>query len=279
MNFAVLCANNNRAKCYIQNLSAAGHVPKEAIVLNNEGLLRPENTEADRLEIGQPHGRRFRSWEQVGVGFDEATHVLETLSIHDVATVQLNSTDVNSQAVIHAVRELSSDFVLYAGPGGSILGRRLLSQGKEFIHVHPGLLPSYRGSTTIYHSILVDGKIGCSVFLMRERIDQGPVLLRREYSVRNVEVDVDYVLDPCVRTRTLLDFFSDPTTYLSRRELYADGGGETFYIIHPVLKHIAVKKVKGNFDERRVAAAVRRQKTIDVVSGMKVLDEESCQER
>ena len=83
---------------------------------------------------------------------------------------------INSKIVINEVSKITTNYIVYSGPGGTILRKDILSQGKEFIHVHPGWLPKYRGSTTIYYSMLISFEVGASIILFKEGIDEGPIL-------------------------------------------------------------------------------------------------------
>ena len=82
-----------------------------------------------------------------------------------------------------------------------------MSKNKKFLHVHPGLLPKFRGSTTIYYSYLLESKIGCSVIILEGGIDEGSIVYEKEYKILDKEIDFDYLLDPLVRAKTLVEFF------------------------------------------------------------------------
>ena len=75
---------------------------------------------------------------------------------------------------------------------------------------------------------------------MKKSLDAGPVLLQREYKITNLGIDPDRVLDPVLRAATLRDFLENADFYLKQPQIQADGVGITFYIIHPVLKHLAI---------------------------------------
>ena len=245
MKYSILLSNNNRSKAYLQNLVKNGFVPEQAIVLNARGTLRPENTDWDVVKAGSGARPVIRASLDAEVHFDESEHVVDTLEAAGVNISVLDTVDVNSESVVSAVQQLESDYIVYSGPGGTILRKNILAQGKEFIHVHPGWLPTYRGSTTLYYSLLVDKSVSCSVFLMRETIDTGPLLYRKTFPITEANVDFDYVLDPAVRAATLLQFFFNAEELLPQQSGRGDDPVNTFYIIHPVLKHLAVLGVKG----------------------------------
>ena len=56
-----------------------------------------------------------------------------------------------------------------------------MSIGKEFLHFHPGKVPDYRGSTTIYYSILDNDTCHVSAFFLRKTIDAGPIISVKQY--------------------------------------------------------------------------------------------------
>ena len=253
MRYSVLLSNNNRSKAYLQNLVSHGYPPAQAIVLDAGGALRPENTQRD---TARRNGSRpiVRASKDAGIGFDENEHVLDTIETNGTNHIVLDTMDVNSEEVVSTVARAQGDYVLYSGPGGTILRRKILGLGKEFIHVHPGWLPEYRGSTTAYYSLLVNKTVSCSVFFMRAGIDKGPILYRRRFDITEADIDYDYVLDPCVRAATLLDFFRNSDELISHPLDQGRAEGDTFYIIHPVLKHMAILSMKGTDGRARDGA-------------------------
>jgi len=68
---------------------------------------------------------------------------------------------------------------------GQIIPREILEMPRfGFIGVHPSLLPKYRGPTPIQTAILNgDEKTGVSLFLVDEKVDHGPILAQREFSI------------------------------------------------------------------------------------------------
>ena len=240
MNFSVLLSNNNRSKAYIQNMVQGGFIPSQAIVLESIGEIRPENTENDSTPAGTAPQQRRVGMPDPGVYFNDTEHVLETLSKANVHSQVIDTLDVNSDDVVAAVQGVESDYIVYSGPGGTILRKAILAQGKEFIHVHPGWLPEYRGSTTMYYSLLMDRTVSCSVILMRPRIDAGPILLRKKFQINETDVSFDYIIDPCLRTATLIKFLSNYQECLRNPINQENEHANSFYIIHPVLKHLSI---------------------------------------
>lgn len=149
---------------------------------------------------------------------------------------------VNDGAVVEAVAELRPELVVFSGFGGEIVKENFLNAAGKVLHMHAGWLPDYRGSTTIYYSILRSGRCGVSAILLNSEIDEGAILCRKTYPMPPSGMDIDYLYDSLIRSDTLLEVLS----YLQRNGSLPDGvaqnadSGETYYIIHPVLKHLAI---------------------------------------
>jgi methionyl-tRNA formyltransferase len=239
--FSLILASNNRAKCYFQNLLKRGFVPNEVVFVDVGNELRPENTINDSLSINTEQVSLVSS-DVLSVEFDEKEHVLKTAKKHNINLIQISTSSVNDKAVVDVLKSLDTRNFVYAGPGGEIISREIL-EIKSVFHVHPGYLPTYRGSTTIYYSMIAQKSVGCSVIEFSSKIDQGPLYYRQNYPI-DMSVDLDYHYDPMVRTKCLIEFFDknflgqiSPVEEESRSEAL------DFYIIHPFLKHVALSRV------------------------------------
>lgn len=237
--YSMLLINNNRSKAYLQNLVSNGFIPKKIILLDVKNIELPEHTENDRIISNNTEQKFIRELKDLDIYFDEKKHILSTIHNYNIEHVIINTLDINSQEAIDEVAKIQTKYIVYSGPGGTILRHDVLSQGIKFIHVHSGWLPKYRGSTTIYYSMLVDSEVGASVILLEDGLDEGPILYRKKYKI-NQQVDFDYVLDPLVRAKTLIDFFKLGELNLKKQEDHEDAS--TFYIIHPLIKHASIIK-------------------------------------
>jgi len=238
INFSMLLINNNRSKAYLQNLVASGFIPNKIIVLNDKNVTLVEHTENDKLISKDTNQKFIRKLEDLDMSFDEKEHILKTIKEYNINYCVIDNLDINSKDVVEEVKKLNDEYIVYSGPGGTILRKEILSFGKKFIHVHPGWLPKFRGSTTIYYSMLLNSTVGCSVILFDEGIDEGPILYRKEYQLKEKEIDFDYVLDPLVRAKTLVEFFKKGQLDLIIQK--EDEESSTFYIVHPLIKHASI---------------------------------------
>jgi len=231
--FSMLLLNNNRSKAYLQNIIRCGYKPSSAVVMGDP----TKQVKSESLIQTIPG---FSSY------FDSGKSIYETLDENGIPYAGVPHLDVNTPEVISHIKDMDAAYVIYSGPAGVILRDGILDAGKIFIHAHPGVLPDYKGSTTIYYSMLLRKELGCSVFTMNREIDGGEILLMKTFPVPMLPVDFDMVVDPLVRTDTLLE-------WLERDDLIPvpNDIGNTFYIVHPVLKHIArIKNLPLNKDNR-----------------------------
>lgn len=238
--FSMVLANNNRSKAYLQTVCAAGMPPLKVLLLREGGAKLPEQTAHDKISHGKAAGKFIRVHPETGITFDEKESLEASLENRGVAYEAVDSLDVNSEAVVSRVAALPGSTVVYSGPGGVLLKPAILSQGKRLLHVHPGRLPDYRGSTTVYWSYLLEGTVSASAILMEAELDAGPVLLTLDFKVGKGEADFDYLVDPAVRAKVLLECLRDFDRLLAAARPQPAAGGDTFYIIHPVLRHLAL---------------------------------------
>jgi methionyl-tRNA formyltransferase len=179
------------------------------------------------------------SWADVS--FDPAISIMETIEQAGIPYKVATSSDINSIQVINEIRERHEPVFIYSGYGGVLLKKELLQTEKKFLHVHGGYLPDFKGSTTNYFSLLNEESIGASAIFLNEEIDSGPVLLRRKFQPPANRQEIDHLYDGMARSRVLIETLKAyNNTNEWRFELEDNRGGETYFIIHPVLKHIAI---------------------------------------
>jgi methionyl-tRNA formyltransferase len=83
-------------------------------------------------------------------------------------------------------------------------------------------------------------EVGVTCFVMNEGIDTGNIVLQKTFSKPN-HVYLDEVFDPHIRSETLLEMMKCEKN-MEKSIIQDVTKGETYYIIHPVLKHIAILK-------------------------------------
>jgi len=169
--------------------------------------------------------------------FDESIEI--TFSKNNWSFSKVDTIDVNSRAILKEIEEKDCDIVVFAGYGGQLLKDGHFVSNKRYLHMHPGKLPSERGSTTIFYSILNQRKITVTAFYMTEKIDAGQNIIYKEYAIPSKGVDVDRWYDNIVRADCFVSALKFLNTNDATMKQMADDS-EEYYIIHPVLKHVAL---------------------------------------
>jgi len=216
----VISAGTLRSFNYIFELQKAGITIEEVCLLDSE-LPLPGKREIDNS------GAMYLK-------------IVELCKINNI-TLSSHESDVNSKSLFQKLKKLHSELIVYSGFGGQIIKTPLLSLEKLFLHIHPGSLPKYRGSTTIYYSILNQDECGVTAILLDKNIDTGMIVGKKNFTLSNNMSDIDFDIDICFRTELLIDVV---THYINKgcfeinlpQDLHK---GMNYYIAHPVLRHIA----------------------------------------
>jgi methionyl-tRNA formyltransferase len=177
--------------------------------------------------------------------FDTQEPILYTLNAHDIPYEFILSDNINDDSVTQRLRVIEEQYLIYSGYGGQLIRPHLFEIGKKFLHVHAGLLPKYRGSTTIYYSMLAEASCGASAIFLTPGIDEGNVVASESFPLPPMGVDVDYIYEPYIRACVLVKALNEYSVrgHFSEKPQSAVNAN-TFYIIHPVLKHIALLSAK-----------------------------------
>lgn len=228
---ACVLADTTRSQAYLQALVHNGLKPAECLVLAN-------SSEDMRGHTGQPsfEGQQY---------FNIDEPLLETLERNQIKYEFLGTKDINADIVEKVIRDIPQQYLIYSGYGGYILQPHLFCLGKRWIHVHAGILPNYRGSTTAYYSILTNGRIGATAIFLNEKIDEGHVIAEREFLPPADGRLIDYIYEPYVRSCVLIDalrMYQKNGKFFEKEQEHQVSRAEIYYIIHPVLKHIAILK-------------------------------------
>lgn len=238
----MIAADTTRTKAYIQALIRNKIFPKYVLLFINEedallpGQINDSTVFEQEIFLEQ---NKDNCWSEEK--FDPVTSVQNLLESEKLPYEISPSQNINDQEVIKLISGRPESVFIFSGFGGVLLRKNILDTGKNFLHVHGGYLPSYKGSTTNYYSLLEDDSMGASSIFLTEKIDSGPVLLRRKFPAPDNRKDIDHVYDSAARAKVLIETLQ---CYIESGkwsfELENNKGGETFYIIHPVLKHIAI---------------------------------------
>jgi len=224
-----IAAYSARSRAYAQAIQRAGLELKTVILYGDPDL---DTRTAISLTNSAPVDGLFTP--------DLSIPLRETCAETGWHIKHIASNNINSEKIFACVSSLDSEVFIFSGYPGQIVKAPLINSGFNLLHIHAGWLPEYRGSTTIYYSWLLDGRCGVSALLLDDGIDTGPVIARQYYPAPPTNIDVDTLYDNSIRADLLVKVLR---TFFKRGELpkiEADGKEQTFYVIHPVLKHLAL---------------------------------------
>ncbi len=231
MKYSMVLKNSIRSYSYIYHACKEGY-PPEKVYLMSDSKEDFEVNLFEKLEV-EPQGY-----------FELCTSIVKFLNVNQIDYSWIKTESVNADSVIEALSSQAYDFIIYSGFAGEIVSEKLLDQFK-FIHMHCGDLPYFRGSTTLYYSILDTMEVCATSILMAKEIDQGKTIEKYKEKVPVLYPNLDYIYDSYIRSkalvRTLQNFLCNGgfSTHLQSHE-----EGRDYYIIHPVLKHIAMLRLE-----------------------------------
>ena len=210
-----------RTQAYLKILSQENLIPSKFINLLQSGPVRSlEGSVNDQKE----------DWT---ISFFCDKYTVEK---HDLKT-----DDINDLMVQKILENSTQKYWIYSGPAGGVLKKNLFETRKEFIHIHPGLLPQYKGSTTIYYSLLNKDPVGCTALFLNEKIDCGNLIMQIDCDVPEDRRHIDEQYDPHIRSLLLakvLKTYKETGLFQESKQTPLDWS--TYYIIHPVLKHAVI---------------------------------------
>jgi methionyl-tRNA formyltransferase len=158
-----------------------------------------------------------------------------------IPLMHCDSKDVNDARTVQTVRQIAPKIVIYSGYGGQIVGESMLGCSL-FLHMHSGWLPTYRGSTTLYYALLRGDDPGVTALILDRTVDTGPMVARRRYPKPYRGMDIDHVYDSAIRADLLVQVMAayGEQGHLPTIGHQAAAEGTTYFVIHPVLKHLAI---------------------------------------
>lgn len=236
----LVAASTTRSSAYLQALVRNNVLPGYVLLLeNSEGQMPGQLTDTSAAALTVLPDASLDCWSDGA--FDPNTSVQAILDQHHVPYEISPSKDINDPAVVNHIAARAESVFIYSGFGGAILRQPLLTCGKRFLHVHGGYLPDFKGSTTNYYSLICNGSMGASAIFLSAEIDCGPILMRKNFPAPALRSRIDHFYDSAARAKVLVETLKRyEASNKWEFELQNNEGGETYYVIHPVLKHIAI---------------------------------------
>ena len=237
-NIALLLWPSMRSIAYLQVLNESNIFPNEIIVLQNNYNITTDFIK----EAGKYNYNNF-------FYFNDNIELL--LKNNNCKIIYHNSSNINDPDLIESVNKLNNKYIIFTG--GGILRKDILSLDKIFIHIHPGIIPEYRGSTCFYYSLLENYSLGASAYFMNEDIDSGEIILQRNFTINyfinsDQHFFIDYIIDNFIRAQLLkevLNIFCEETHF---NTVQKDCSGFANYIMHPLLRYFTVNKINSKYN-------------------------------
>ena len=213
IDFAVLYGISSRSLLYIQAMLSQNLVPTKVLV-----FITPRTKQ------------------------DLVGEHLNFLSKYSINVEMIYCDSVNDELCFKAISALREKYVLHSV--GGILQAKYFKLPKKFVHIHAGSLPAFRGSTTCYYELLCLNRIGASCMFLSEGLDDGDViaetLVEKDILKSFNTLDIDTFIEPYIRAKTLLKALNVILEDKIEPRKQDNSLQNTFYKIHPVLKHIAI---------------------------------------
>jgi len=221
VNVSVIAAATPRSLEYIKGLQRVD-IEFNQVYLLDDGGYRPGQREVDKA------GEMARRIEDFCCG-----HNIE---------INTYPADVNSKELEAALSNDNSRLTIFSGYGGQIVKPSILDVVNCLLHIHSGVLPEYRGSTTIYYAILNDDPCGATAILLDKNIDTGAIVGEKQYPAPRPGADIDFNLDIVFRTDLLIEVVLEyqRNGYFKTQVAQSMDEGKLYYVAHPLLRHIAM---------------------------------------
>lgn len=152
--------------------------------------------------------------------------------------IYLKSSSINSKILEKKFKQFKSRINIVATYPGEIVKNKSLLKYK-LLHCHPGDLPEFKGSTTIYYSIILKKKICVTLFELNEEIDNGKILYKKNFNYpKNLNL-IEEDFDNQIRAKTLTCFLQSKKkfNYKKTKKKYI-----SYYIAHPIVRQLVLNK-------------------------------------
>ena len=167
--------------------------------------------------------------------------ILNLINKEKISYKSFKSDNIDQKKIINFLLNLKEKIFIYSGYGGKIIKNKHILNNKILLHSHSGKLPEYKGSTTIYYSLIKDKKIYCTTFIMNNEIDKGKILLIKKYKLTKQIKNIDKY-DNQIRAKNILLTLKNFNQLIKSKRKYANTDKNFHYfVIHPILRYVALK--------------------------------------
>lgn len=173
LNFSIIISNTSRSIEYLRQLRNNNLIPNNLIHLDN------------RKKKYVNYYKKFSLKYKINY----KNFLSETIDKSDVTKNLLN---------------LNDKILVYSGYPGKIIKNPLILKKKNLLHSHPGKLPNYKGSTTIFYSLILEKKIYCSTIVLSSFLDEGDIILQKQYTLPKKLSQINGSFDDKIRAQNMI---------------------------------------------------------------------------
>lgn len=204
--FGLLLSNTEKSYVYLKYLIANKIYPKKIYIYGNKKLKKLINL-SNKLN----------------------SNIIEVDTINDKIFQKYLSED-------------SLKIFIYSGYPGEIIKNEKLLKKKIIIHCHPGDLPKFRGSTTVFYSILFKNSVTYTVFRLSKKLDDGHV-----YYSNKIKLNKNFLSNLNIKDyKNRIMFISKVISKKLRIKKKKKSKKKylPYYVAHPIIRSLAFRKLK-----------------------------------
>tara|TARA_B100000989_G_scaffold21727_1_gene14249 strand:- start:16913 stop:17539 length:627 start_codon:yes stop_codon:yes gene_type:complete len=152
--------------------------------------------------------------------------------------INCKTNNINSEKIYKKLSHNKAKINIVSTYSGEIVKNPSLLK-KKLYHCHPGDLPKFKGSTTIYYAVILKKKIFVSIFQMGKKIDEGKLVYKKKFNYPKNFKNIERSFDNNIRALTLIDFIKKKKIkkYNNIKNNYLP-----YYIVHPIIRQIVLNK-------------------------------------
>lgn len=173
INFSIIVSNTSRSVEYLKQIKKNDLIPLNLVHLDN----KKKNYEIYFKNFSKKNGINYKKF------------LSETVDDSDVIKYLLN---------------LNHKILVYSGYPGKIIKNLKILKKKIFLHSHPGKLPNYKGSTVMFYSLILEKKIYCSTIVLSPYLDEGDVILKKNYPIPKKISEINGSFDNKIRAQNMV---------------------------------------------------------------------------
>ena len=213
-NFSIIVSNTSRSYQYLRQLKKNKLIPKDIIYLNDGS----NNLITKKIKLNK-------------------------FFFPKIVVKSFYANYINNN-VARFLLSKNTNYIIYSGYPGVIEKNNKVLKSKKLIHSHPGKLPQYRGSTTIYYSILKENKIYCSTIILNNNLDSGKILLIIKYPIPKNILQIDNEYDDKIRAKNIVFILKKyDKLKVTKKNIKKNN---PYYVIHPLLRSLVFRKYAKN---------------------------------